>query len=71
MQLQNTTGYRGLNFKLQKHVTRCLRTKRSETIYVLPGGFLEFVAYLEAKILFSKGIIPFVWEPIKSTKTSM
>jgi cellulose synthase/poly-beta-1,6-N-acetylglucosamine synthase-like glycosyltransferase len=71
MQLENTTGYK-VSTSSFKNILRALSgLKRSEAIYILPGAFLEIVAYLEAKILFTKGIIPFVWEPIKSTKTSM
>jgi biofilm PGA synthesis N-glycosyltransferase PgaC len=71
MQLQNATGYRVSTSSFKNMLRAVSALERSETIYVLPGGFLEFVAFLEAKILFRKGIIPFVWEPIKSTKTSM
>lgn len=71
MQLKNTTGYKVSTSSFKNMVRAIFALKRSETIYVLPGGVLEIVAYLEAKILFRKGTVPFVWEPIKSTKTSM
>jgi biofilm PGA synthesis N-glycosyltransferase PgaC len=71
MQLQNTTGYKVSTSSFKNMLRAVSALEWSETIYVLPGGFLEIVAFLEAKILFRKGIIPFVWEPIKSTKTSM
>jgi cellulose synthase/poly-beta-1,6-N-acetylglucosamine synthase-like glycosyltransferase len=69
MQLTNTTGYKVSTSSFKNMLRAVTALERSETIYVLPGGFLEIVAYLEAKILFSKGTIPFIWEPIKSTKT--
>ncbi|MGD0979422.1 MAG: glycosyltransferase [Candidatus Bathyarchaeia archaeon] len=68
MQLQNTTGYKVSTSSFKNMLRAIFKLKRNETIYVLPGGFLEIVAYLEARILFSKGNIPFTWEPIKSTK---
>jgi cellulose synthase/poly-beta-1,6-N-acetylglucosamine synthase-like glycosyltransferase len=71
MQLQNTTGYKVSTSSFKNMLRAVFELKRDETIYVLPGGFLEIVAYLEARILFSKGTIPYVWEPIKSTKASM
>jgi len=71
MQLQNTTGYKVSTASFKNMLRAVSALKRGETIYVLPGGFLEIVAYLEARILFSKGNVPFVWEPIRSTKTAM
>jgi cellulose synthase/poly-beta-1,6-N-acetylglucosamine synthase-like glycosyltransferase len=71
MQLQSTTGYKVSTSSFRNILRAVSALRRSETIYLLPGGLLETVAYLEARILFSKGTIPFVWEPIKSTKTSV
>ena len=71
MQLQNTTGYKVSTASFKNMLRAVSALERSETVYVLPGGFLEILAYLEARILFSKGNVPFVWEPIKSTKTSI
>jgi biofilm PGA synthesis N-glycosyltransferase PgaC len=71
MQLQNTTGYKVSTSSFKNMLRAVSALRRSETIYVLLGGFLEIVAYLEARILFRKDAIPFVWEPIKSTKSSM
>jgi uncharacterized membrane protein YccF (DUF307 family) len=42
-----------------------------DILYLLPGGFLEAVAYLQARIAVKKGNIPYIWEPIRSTKTSL
>lgn len=71
LQLQNTTGYKVSTASFKNMLRAVSALERSETIYVLPGGFLEILAYLEARILFSKGTVPFVWEPIRSTKTAM
>jgi biofilm PGA synthesis N-glycosyltransferase PgaC len=68
MQLQSTTGYKVSTSSLKNMLRAIFKLKKNETIYVFPAGFLEIVAYLEAKILFSKGNIPFAWEPIESTK---
>ena len=71
MQLQNTTGYKVSTSSFKNMLRAIFKLTRNETIYVLPGGFLEIVAYLEARVLFSKGTIPFAWEPIRSTKASI
>ena len=71
MQLQNATGYKVSTSSFRNMFRAIFKLKRNETIYVLPGGLLEIVAYLEARVVFSKGTIPFAWEPIKSTKASI
>lgn len=45
--------------------------KLCEIPYALLGAILEGLAYLAAKLNFSKGEVPHTWEPIKSTKTSI
>jgi len=39
--------------------------------YAFLGAIIEGVAYLVARLNFSEGKVPYVWEPIKSTKTSI
>ena len=68
MQLEKTTGYKVSTSSFKNMLRAINALQRSETIHVLQGLFLEILAYLEARILFSKGNIPFAWEPIKSTK---
>jgi len=43
--------------------------RANEIFYAFLGGFFEIIAYFEAKIALSKGIVPYIWEPIRSTKT--
>lgn len=45
--------------------------KLREIPYALLGAVLEGLAYLVARLHFSKGEVPHTWEPIKSTKTSI
>ena len=45
--------------------------KLYEIPYALLGGFLELIAYFEARLAYSKGKIPYAWKPIKSTKMSI
>jgi len=45
--------------------------KLSDLPYVLLGAIIEGGAYIVARLNFSKDKIPYVWEPIKSTKTSI
>lgn len=71
MQLENTTGYKVSTSSFRNIIRALFKLNRFETIYVLPGSLIEIVAYVEARILFRKGTIPYVWEPIKSTKAPL
>jgi cellulose synthase/poly-beta-1,6-N-acetylglucosamine synthase-like glycosyltransferase len=68
MQLQEAT-----NFKVStasfRNVLRAVPTlKLGEVFYVFLGTLLEVVAYSQARIVVSKDVIPYMWEPIESTK---
>jgi biofilm PGA synthesis N-glycosyltransferase PgaC len=68
MQLRNATGYKVSTSSFKNMLRAVTALKLSETIYVLPGGGSGNRRYLEAKILFNKGTVRFVWEPIKIQK---
>lgn len=70
MQLKQATGFivSTSNFTNILRVFAELRV--SEVFYAFLGGLLEVTAYSKAK-LDSKKVIPYIWEPIKSTKISI
>jgi cellulose synthase/poly-beta-1,6-N-acetylglucosamine synthase-like glycosyltransferase len=71
IQLKYSTGYKvsTSSFKNMFRAVHALRLR--DILYILPGGFSEAIAYLQARIAVKKGNIPYVWEPIRSTKTSL
>jgi biofilm PGA synthesis N-glycosyltransferase PgaC len=70
IQLRATTGYTVSTASARNilHAVTSLRLR--ETPYLLLGAFLEMVSYLQARAAFSRGAIPFAWEPIASTKNT-
>lgn len=70
IQLWNSTGYRVSTSSFKNILKAISALEPREMPYILPGGFLEIVAYLQARIALGKGNIPYTWEPIRSTKTS-
>jgi cellulose synthase/poly-beta-1,6-N-acetylglucosamine synthase-like glycosyltransferase len=69
IQLKYSTGYK-VSTSSFKNMFRAVAALRfTDILYLLPGGFSEAIAYLQARIAVKKGTIPCVWEPIRSTKT--
>lgn len=71
MQLQKTNAYKVSTSRPSNTLRVISALDKSEIPFLLLGGFLEVIAYSQAKIESYKGRIPYAWEPIKSTKTSM
>jgi len=69
MQLQNTTGVKVPTSSFRNILQALPALRPADFFYVLLGGFLEMVAYLQARVTFSKDKVPYIWEPIMSTKT--
>ena len=69
MQLQNSTGYKVSTSNPKNMLKAVAALKPRQIVYAALGGFLEAIAYFQAKVTFNKGRIPYAWEPIKSTKT--
>jgi cellulose synthase/poly-beta-1,6-N-acetylglucosamine synthase-like glycosyltransferase len=68
MQLQDATDFR-VSTASFKNVLRAVPTlKLDEVFYMFLGTLLEIVAYSQARIVLSKDAIPYMWEPIESTK---
>ena len=68
IQLQETTGYKVSTSSLKNILRAASSLKPSEIPYLLLGGLIEMISYLQARAAFSKGTVPFAWEPIRSTK---
>lgn len=71
MQLQNATGFKVSTSSFMNILRSLSALKPHEILYVVLGGFFELIAYLAARFDFSRNAVPYVWEPIKSTKTSI
>jgi len=71
LQIRRITGFvvPTSNFKNIAWTVSTLNLR--EIPYALLGAILEGFAYLAARLNFSKGEVPYAWEPIKSTKTSI
>jgi cellulose synthase/poly-beta-1,6-N-acetylglucosamine synthase-like glycosyltransferase len=68
IQLHQTTGYKVSTSSLKNILRAASSLKPREIPYLLLGGFIEMISYIQARAAFSKGTIPFAWEPIRSTK---
>jgi hypothetical protein len=71
MQLKRTTGFTVSTSSFGNILTSVCRLKPSEAFYMLLGIFLEVTAYSQAKMDSRNGNIPYIWEPIESTKISI
>jgi len=71
MQLQNETGVKVSTSSFRNILQAIPALRPTEIFYVLLGGLLEMIAYFQARVTLSKGKVPYIWEPIKSTKTSI
>lgn len=71
MQLQKATKFKVSTSSFRNVLRAVLGLKLDEVLYVLLGGFLEIIAYSQARIALSRSMIPYIWEPIKSTKIQL
>ncbi|MCW4047191.1 MAG: glycosyltransferase [Candidatus Bathyarchaeota archaeon] len=71
LQLKRTTGFTVSTSSFRNILTAATRLKPSEAFYAFLGVFLEVAAYSQAKMDSRNGKIPYIWEPIKSTKISI
>jgi hypothetical protein len=69
MQLQSQTGFKVSTSNIKNVARAASALKLNEIPYLVLGGMLEAIAYLQAKIEIGRGRIPYTWEPIRSTKT--
>ncbi len=68
LQVQHETKFKVSTSGLVNSLQAFSFLKPSELPYALIGAFLEILAYFEARFTFNKNRIPYMWEPIKSTK---
>jgi cellulose synthase/poly-beta-1,6-N-acetylglucosamine synthase-like glycosyltransferase len=71
MQLQRTASTKVPTSSFRTILKAISALRLTEVFYAVLGGFVEIVAYLQAKVTLSKGRVPYIWEPIRSTKTSI
>jgi biofilm PGA synthesis N-glycosyltransferase PgaC len=71
MQLKTTTGFTVSTASFGNILRAVAKLKPSETFYVFLGGFLEIIAYSQAKMDLRKERVSYIWEPIRSTKISI
>jgi cellulose synthase/poly-beta-1,6-N-acetylglucosamine synthase-like glycosyltransferase len=71
IQLKRSTGYKVSTSSFKNMLRAVAALGLRDILCLLPGGFLEAVACLQARIAVKKGNIPYIWEPIRSTKTSL
>lgn len=67
MQLKQETDFEVSTSSFQNILSAISDLSLTEAIFAFLGGLLEIVAYLQAKLTYKKNI-PFIWDPIKSTK---
>jgi len=68
LQLQNATGFKVSTSSFRNVLQAVSVLRITEIFYAVLGGFLEVLAYVQARISLSRGEVSHVWEPIKSTK---
>jgi cellulose synthase/poly-beta-1,6-N-acetylglucosamine synthase-like glycosyltransferase len=71
MQLQNAIDVEVSTSSFRNVLQAIPALRPTEVFYAFLGGFLEMVAYFQARIDLSKGKVPYIWEPIKSTKRAV
>lgn len=71
LQIRRIAGFVVPTSSLRNTVWSFSTLRLSEIPYALLGAFIESFAYLVARLNLSKGRVPHVWEPIKSTKISV
>lgn len=70
MQLKQATGFTVSTSNIKNVLQAAAELRLSEMFYAFLGGVLEVTAYSKAKLDYRKAI-PYMWEPIKSTKISI
>jgi cellulose synthase/poly-beta-1,6-N-acetylglucosamine synthase-like glycosyltransferase len=71
MQLQNATNFKVSTSSFGNILRAISALKLDEILYVFLGALIEIIAYSQAKIALSKDMIPYIWEPIESTKIQL
>lgn len=71
MQLQNATNFKVSTSRFRNVLRAISALELDEILYVLPGVLIEIIAYCQARTALSKDVIPYIWEPIESTKIQL
>jgi biofilm PGA synthesis N-glycosyltransferase PgaC len=68
IQLQNATNFKVSTSSLGNVLQAISTLKLDEVLYVFLGALIEIIAYSQARTALSKDVVPYIWEPIESTK---
>jgi cellulose synthase/poly-beta-1,6-N-acetylglucosamine synthase-like glycosyltransferase len=68
IQLREATRYKVSTSSLKNILLAASSLSPSEMPPLLVGALLEAISYHQAWVAFKRGVVPFAWEPIKSTK---
>jgi poly-beta-1,6-N-acetyl-D-glucosamine synthase len=71
MQLRRATGFEVSTSGFRNVLAAVSGLKVTEVFYAILGGIVEVAAYAQAKADAGRGGVPYIWEPIRSTKTSI
>ncbi|MGC8939233.1 MAG: glycosyltransferase [Candidatus Bathyarchaeia archaeon] len=71
LQFKNATQFQVSTSNFKNILGVIPKLKVSEFLYLFLGGFIEIVAYIQARNAFRKKRVPYVWDPIESTKTRL
>jgi cellulose synthase/poly-beta-1,6-N-acetylglucosamine synthase-like glycosyltransferase len=71
MQLQNATDFKVSTSRFWNVLRAISALDLDEVLYVLPGVLIEIIAYCQARTALSKDVVPYIWEPIASTKIQL
>lgn len=71
LQFKNVTQFQVSTSSFKNILKVIPKLKTTEFLYLFLGGFIEMVAYIQAIKAFKEKRIPYMWDPIKSTKTRL
>jgi cellulose synthase/poly-beta-1,6-N-acetylglucosamine synthase-like glycosyltransferase len=71
MQLRQATGFEVSTSDFRNVLAAFSGLKVTEVFYAILGGIVEVAAYAQARSDAGRGLVPYIWEPIRSTKTSI
>ncbi len=69
LQLRQATGFEVSTSDLRNVLAAVLELKATEVFYAILGSVPELAAYAQARADAGRGLVPYMWEPIESTKT--
>jgi cellulose synthase/poly-beta-1,6-N-acetylglucosamine synthase-like glycosyltransferase len=71
LQLQKATNFKVSTSKVGNVLRAVPTLNLDEALYAFLGSLVEMVAYSQARVVLSEDAIPYIWEPIESTKSQL